>query len=112
MPQPVDFQTEVGRITAAERIQQIADRTSLAAQQRHAVEEDESRILQETAPHEPEPKGEEVDREMRRRNPFAGRRQKRGHQEPPGDAEPDGAPRDPQDVAKTAGEEHHLDVTV
>jgi hypothetical protein len=42
MPQPIDIQTELARSTAAQRVQEIADRASLAAQQRqtqHALQQ-------------------------------------------------------------------------
>jgi hypothetical protein len=55
MPQPIDFPTEAGRITAAERIQQIADRASLASQFNTRAAEDEERIKQETQVQESQP---------------------------------------------------------
>ena len=84
MPQPVDLQTEIGRAAAAERIQQIADRASLAAQHRVSDEAQETRVQSETTTHQAEPKGPEVDRELRRRAPHSGRRRRRR----------DGAPHD------------------
>lgn len=77
MPQPIDPQTELGRATAAERIQQIADRVSLAAQARASAEMANARASAETQVHQAAQKNDEVDRELRRRNPFAGRRKKR-----------------------------------
>jgi uncharacterized membrane protein YkoI len=47
MPQPIDLQTELGRATAAERIQAVADRASLAAQQRTAEETAKERLRHE-----------------------------------------------------------------
>lgn len=77
MPQPIDPQTELGRATAAERIQQIADRVSLAAQARASAEMSNARVSAETQVHQTTQKNDEVNRELRRRNPFAGRRGKR-----------------------------------
>lgn len=88
MPQPIDPQTEIGRATAAERIQQIADRTSLAAQARLSADAAESRVAAETQVRQPMQKNEEVDRELRRRTPYVGRR-KRGK----GDGQPQGDER-------------------
>lgn len=82
MPQPVDFQTEMGRLSAAERIQQIADRASLAAQARTTEDMEVDRVaaeqqVQETLESESE-QSQRVDAESRRKNPFLGRRKKRG----------------------------------
>ncbi len=77
MPQPIDPHTEVGRAPAAERIQQIADRTSLAAQARVASESDNGQRAAETQVQHTAPKSDEVDRDLRRRNPFVGKRRKR-----------------------------------
>lgn len=79
MPQPIDPQTELGRATAAERIQQIADRTSLAAQARTASESAQTQRDIETQIQQPGAKSDEVNRELRRRNPYVGRRKKRGN---------------------------------
>ena len=77
MPQPIDPQTEIGRATAAERIQQIADRASLASQARTAEDTANIQRKQETLAQEVAPKSDEVNRENRRRNPFVGRRKKK-----------------------------------
>lgn len=77
MPQPIDPQTELGRITAAERIQQIADRASLAAQARVASDAANAQANAEKQVREAKAKNEEVDRELRRKVPFVGRRRKR-----------------------------------
>jgi hypothetical protein len=104
MPQPVDLPTEVARITAAERIQQIADRASLAAQQRQALDEQESRVVSETSIRQPQPKSGEVDNEAKRRNPFVGRRRRK-------DSSEDTGKKTPPERADD-GDEHHFDVTV
>ncbi len=77
MPQPVDPNTEIMRITAAERIQQIADRASLAAQARHAAEAAEQRVDVESQVRQTAQKSEQVDEQLRRRNPFMGRRRRK-----------------------------------
>lgn len=77
MPQPIDPQTEIGRATAAERIQQIADRVSLAAQARASAEMASARDNAEHQVRQAMQKNNEVDRDLRRRTPFAGRRKKR-----------------------------------
>lgn len=77
MPQPIDPQTEMGRATAAERIQQIADRVSLAAQVRASAEMANARASAETQVHQAMQKNAEVERELRRRAPFSGRRKRR-----------------------------------
>lgn len=86
MPQPIDPQTEIGRATAAERIQQIADRVNLAAQARASAEIANARNNAETQVHQAMQKNAEVDRELQRRAPYIGRRKKR-----------DGAQGEPED---------------
>ena len=78
MPQPVDLPTEVARVAATERIQAIADRASLAGQQRQVTEADEQRIQSETQIHETtHTQSDGVDADGHRRNPFVGRRRHR-----------------------------------
>lgn len=77
MPQPIDPNTELARLTATERIQQIADRSSIAAQTRVSEEATAARNDAETNVQQTNQKSEEVDQELRRRNPFIGRRRKK-----------------------------------
>ncbi len=77
MPQPIDPQTEIVRTSAAERIQQIADRTSLAAQARVAADSATLQRDLETQVQQSKMKSDEMNRELKRRNPFVGRRKKR-----------------------------------
>ncbi len=48
MPQPIDIQTELARTTAAQRVQEIADRASLAAQQRQTQHAQKQQMDTET----------------------------------------------------------------
>lgn len=81
MPQPIDFQTEVAKVTAAERMQQIAGRVSLAAQQRQALEEERHRTEMETQVEQTDqPEGQQVEDKGKRKTPFSKRRRKRGPQ--------------------------------
>jgi hypothetical protein len=75
MPQPIDPNSELGRLAAVERVQQIADRASLAAQARLTSEAAREQVVVETQVRQMNPKNEQVDEELRRRNPFMGRRQ-------------------------------------
>lgn len=78
MPQPVDLQVELARVTAADRVQQVADRLSLAAQQRMAAEAEQDGINHETQVQQTEQsQSEGVDVESHRQNPYVGRRRKR-----------------------------------
>lgn len=78
MPQPVDLQTEIGRLTAVQRIQDIADRASLAAQQRQVTSVEENRVASETqVQNTNQPENREVNADGRRQNPFVGRRRRR-----------------------------------
>lgn len=105
MPQPIDPNTELARISAAERIQQIADRASLAAQTRHAAEAIQQQSDMETQVGQARQKSEEVNEELRRKNPFAGRKRRKsdkGHEE-----------EHPEHVGPLdEGEGRHLDVTI
>lgn len=113
MPQPVDPNTEIMRITAAERIQQIADRASLAAQARHAAEAAEQRVDVESQVRQTAQKSEQVDEELRRRNPFMGRRRRKSPAESTearnakesGRGESDSEPQNPS-------EHHRLDISI
>ena len=109
MPQPVDMPTEVARVTTAERIQQIADRLSLAAQQRVATEEQQNLVDLETTVHQAQPKGAEVDAEMKRRNPFSKRRR---HGATPANEAPESAEQPQGPPVPAEPEKHHFDVTV
>lgn len=53
MPQPIDIHTELARATAAQRVQEIADRVSLAAQQRQAQHARDEQIEAETVVQQP-----------------------------------------------------------
>ncbi len=77
MPQPIDPNTELGRAAAAERIQLISDRASLAAQARGATEAADRQLATESQVRETEEKNQEIDRELRRRSPFMGKRRRK-----------------------------------
>jgi len=104
MPQPIDLPTELARATQVERIQQIADRTSLAAQQRLAAEVDENRVQVEQNVNEtPDSDTEGLDRDGRRRVPYVARRKGRSTDE---NQETGRRPRGHD------GESHRFDVSV
>jgi len=103
VPQPIDFHTEIARTMAVERIQQSADRASLAGQQRVAQEVAQRQDDQEhTVGETPESQNEHIDEEAKRRNPYAFRRRRRG--------EDDSEEQSRGHAAN--GEGGHLDVTV
>ncbi|MCX8065775.1 MAG: hypothetical protein N3G21_11500 [Candidatus Hydrogenedentes bacterium] len=77
MPTPIDPNTEILRVNMAERIQQLADRASLLGQVRQSINEEERRVIEETQVKEAEQKSEQVDTELKRRQPFLKRRKKR-----------------------------------
>lgn len=76
MPMPIDPNTEMMRVNLAERIQQISDRASLLGQVRHSLNEEQHRLVDETQVKEMQQKSEQVEAELKRRNPFLGRRRK------------------------------------
>ena len=78
MPQPVDLQTELARTSAVERIQQVADRVSLAGQQRTAAEAQRDRLIHEQQVQQPPETGNRsIEPDGRRGNPYVGRRRRR-----------------------------------
>jgi len=112
MPQPIDFQTELTRVTAVERLQQYADRQGLNAQQRLAQEIEEQRARAESQVEQTNPKSGEVEPELKRKNPYMGRRRKKSAKDSehkPDDANQD-KPKPPLDENPPGG--HSLDVTV
>lgn len=48
MPQPIDLQTQLTQVTAAERIQQVAARQAQALQQRSAAQQQQQQVEAET----------------------------------------------------------------
>ncbi len=116
MPQPIDPSSELGRVTAAERVQQLADRASLAAQARGTANAAQQAVNLETQVARTDQKNERVDEELRRRNPYVGRRRGKGsgtQDQPEGGETPT-----PQHEAverhqrAESGEEHTLDVII
>jgi hypothetical protein len=103
MPQPIDFSTELGRMTAVERIQQVTDRLSLNAQQRSTNEVQEQRIASETQVQETQAQSEKVDVDLHRRNPYAGRKKKKEESPPVESA---------SDVPVAPEEQHQLDISI
>lgn len=110
MPQPIDLQTELVRVTAAERVQQTLDRASLAAQGRATAHLQHEVVQKETLV---QPKGQAErpsieDEERARQN----RRKKREKPDPAADeaARTFYAEDEKRHVLDDPGE-HHLDVT-
>lgn len=106
MPQPIDLQTELARVTTMERVQQIADRMSLAAHQRMADQAEQQRVQAETQAQEADQKSDEVDRDARRQSPE--RRGKHGHGDPAQDEKAKSSLIPPVPPA----EEHRLDISI
>ncbi len=112
MPQPIDPHTELGRMTAAERIQQIADRASLAAQSRVAEGAADQREAAESQVQQAFQKSEEVERELRRRTPFVGRKKKRKDHPEESDAQHTFYSADEHAEVAEDPDDHDLDVTI
>jgi hypothetical protein len=77
MPQPIDPHTEVSRLTAMERMQQLADRANLAYQARQSNDLAEQQLRAEQQVGQLQQKSEEVEQDLRRRNPYLGKRKRR-----------------------------------
>jgi hypothetical protein len=75
VPQPIDINSELGRTTVAQRVQEIADRASLAAQQRQAQQVQQEQVNAETVVQHPAESGQDSAIGDRRHNEE---RQRRG----------------------------------
>jgi hypothetical protein len=97
----------MARVTTADRVQQITDRTSMAAQQRLTTETQQVRVAQETQVQQtPEAQSEQIDSKAQRRNPYVGRRRRKAprHETPKEQVE---SPASGDEV-----EPHQLDVSI
>jgi hypothetical protein len=106
MPQPIDVQTELARVTTMERVQQISDRLSLAAHQRTSDQAEKQQVAAETQAQQTEQKSEQVERDLRRHTPYGRRRQHGGDRQDPED------PTKPALMPPAAHEEHQLDISI
>lgn len=106
MPSSIDPNTELARITLAERIQQITDRASLLGQVRQSMEAEQQRVNAETQVTETEQKSRHVDTEMKRRNPFMGKRARRATTEEEEASQPEEEPIE----GEHTNEGTHLDI--
>ena len=71
MPQPIDIHTEIARVDATTRVQQVADRAAMNAQHRLALEAEERRTETETnVVEKDEVDGEHMDSDYRRRSQY------------------------------------------
>lgn len=104
MPQPIDMQTELGRATMAERIQNASARALAVAQQREQLEEENARRVRETQVNETtETQSEHVDGDGKRKNPYVGKRR----------AKKAGAGDEPEAKRKPPAQgDHNFDVSV
>lgn len=114
MPQPIDLQTEVARMTLTERLQDLSGRAALAGIQRDQREEERNRAeAQRAVPDSPEAQSEHVDEDGRRKNPFVGRRRRKDSRE---DNEPRAAmvfyTPDERTAQAEDPDDHGLDVIV
>ena len=78
MVQPIDLHTELARSDTTTRVQQVADRAALNAQQRHAHEAEEKRSQVETnVLDKDEIDGEHLDDHDRRGEQYRARRKRK-----------------------------------
>ena len=111
MPQPIDINTEFARSTAAQRVQEIADRASLAAQQLMVQHAQEEQVAAETVVQQSNDSGEDPAVSDRRENREQQRKQQHG--KPADRAEAAHGDHGAGDLAIIPDEEQHrLDVTV
>jgi len=111
VPQPIDPTTEINRTAAVERIQQMIIRADVAAQLRLAANAAREQVEAESVVDRPDPKDNEVDRDLRRRNPFSGRRRHKQEPETPTEARTFYTP-DEHVVVLEEEQQHGLDISV
>lgn len=70
MPQPIDPASELGRITAAERVQMTLDRAAQMAQLRGLDEATQDSARQQEQVRQADQKDTQLEEETRRRNPY------------------------------------------
>ncbi|MCK5558570.1 MAG: hypothetical protein KAJ01_09335 [Candidatus Hydrogenedentes bacterium] len=94
-PQPIDVQTMIGQMAAADRAQQMAERQPLVQQERLAVQTPAQSTEKETQVQQADQTERAPVREARRHEPFAGRRRRRKKRDPKKPVEQEeGAPCD------------------
>lgn len=76
-PQPIDVQTMIGRMAAADRAQQATERQPLVQQERLAIQTPAQSTQKETQVQHADQTEHAPVREARRREPFSGRRRRR-----------------------------------
>lgn len=81
MPQPIDPSSELGRLSAAERVQMTMERAAQMAQLRMADDADKDTVRLQEQAQQARQKEAQVDEQLKRRNPFMGRRRKQGQSE-------------------------------
>lgn len=112
MPQPIDPTTEINRAAAVERLQQLTARTDLHAQTRQAHMLAQQELAAETNVDRPEAKSDEVERDLRRRNPYVGRRKRRNPDDSPSEESRTFYTPDERPAIAEDDDHHGLDVTV
>lgn len=105
MPQPVDMQTEIARATMAERIQDAAGRSNLAALQRAQLESEEIRAGKESQVNETqETQSNKVDADGEQKNTRSNRRKRKNRDSVGKNARPQ--------ARHSSEEDHQLDVRI
>ncbi len=77
MPQPIDPSSELGRLSAAERVQQMMERNAQLAQLRSAEVGNADTQRQQEQVLQAEQKQAQVEEDLRRRNPYMKWRKKK-----------------------------------
>jgi len=113
MPQPIDPQSELGRVATAERVQQMMERAAQLSQMRQLDDATADTIKRQEQVLEAEQKKERVEQENRRKNPFMQIRRRKGKD---GDEEQQrgaaGYNARQRPEANDDPEDHALDVTL
>lgn len=104
MPQPIDMQTELARTLMADRIQQVSERSAIAAAMRARLQgEDEESVAETQVQDTAEPQSEHVDPELKRRNAYLRRKRKQQQDE---------SNRNPGRPGPGGSADHSFDVSV
>ena len=76
-PQPIDMQTMIGRMAAADRAQQVAERQPLVQQERLAIQAPAQSTEKETQVQQADHAEHAPVKEAREQEPFSGRKRRR-----------------------------------
>ena len=113
MPQPIDMQSEINRVTMAERMQDASTRASLVAQHRAQLESEEQDRIRDTQVNETEETSQSpVDKDGRKKGSYGQSKKKKKPKTPGSEAAHVLYTSHETKHVVTDPDDHDLDVTV